>query len=40
MKNKKRVLKLQSPFENIKKYGEDPISNLYRAVIMNDNRCI
>ncbi|MGV2432288.1 MAG UNVERIFIED_CONTAM: hypothetical protein LVQ98_02675 [Rickettsiaceae bacterium] len=34
MKNKKRVLKIQSPFENIKKYGEDPISNLYRAVIM------
>lgn len=34
MKNKKGVIKLQSPFEKIKQNTKDPIERLYRAVIM------
>lgn len=34
MTNKQNVLKLQCPFERIKKYDRNPISSLYKAVIM------
>ena len=34
MRNKSKVIKLQSPFERIKKYSTCPEVNLYRAVIM------
>ena len=34
MKNKKNVIKLQSPFERIKLYNKSPDVALYKAVIM------
>ena len=32
--NRKRVIKLQCPFERIKKYNNHPETSLYKAVIM------